>query len=146
MELILIAGLPGSGKTTLAENMAKNMTSQGISNLLISDPMNATLLLAQLDKCKKYTYKNLIFESTYLCDKSERTNLLEYLKKQGLSFAQIKWICFKNEPDRCYLNTSARNDGRDVTETIRYMSKIYTYPDDASIIDVYTPDEPSPST
>lgn len=117
-EIIIIVGLPGSGKTYLAN---KEYVPRGY--ILIDDPSSETFDVGkpQLDKAKNY-----VICDPHLCSSSAREMAILIFEKLGF---EVKYIYFENNVNKAYSNIKNRNDKRKVSiNTIKWFSENYTIP------------------
>lgn len=139
MKLILIAGLPGSGKTTYAKQLRNELVSKGISCVLTTDPMHLSIFKDDYSKFAHTGDDVWIIESPYLCRKHDQDALIDYITKNiHFDIQDVKWIVFENNPIQCLANIEHRQDGRDVLPTIKLFSRDYHIPDSAQIIPVWS--------
>ena len=117
-KIILIVGLPGSGKTTLGKNLAQ-------SGILIDDISKFGLdrLIVSLNE-----FSTIVVTDCFLCLEKEREKAISFFKSKNIE--SIDWIFFENNPDKCLKNIQYRNDGRKVEGLIHMLSRLYTIPDD----------------
>lgn len=144
MKLILIAGLPGSGKTTYAKNLAEDLVRQNKPHALTSDPMDITVFKSDFEKIQHDPEAIWIIESPYLCRKHDQESLINYIRQNIVDDIEaIEWFMFENNAPQCIENSNNRKDARDVLATINLFSRDYHFPTDSTIIPVWTP---QPST
>lgn len=113
MNIVCIVGLPGSGKTFLAYQLAKD-----IDDCCIIDDIQS---LDQLTNIKTHY---LIITDPYFCFDSVRFSAQRILEKRG----NVSWIFFENMPFKSLKNVDLRNDGRKVRELTHLLSKNYRIP------------------
>ncbi len=115
MRVICIAGLPGSGKTTLARSLLP------VDGILLDDLNNQADLHHAL-QCKS----TIIITDPYFCKSAVRLSIGKFLEKYGVT---PEWIFFENSPVKCENNVLHRNDGRKVKDFIRILSGQYVVPE-----------------
>lgn len=121
MKIILIVGLPASGKTTLIKNMKGH----------IFDDINT------LDGLPKILNKDLIIADVNFCVTEIRNKAVSIL--QGMyPNTEIEYIFFENNPEKCFENVKKRNDNREVYGLILTYSKIYKIPKDVISKKIYS--------
>ena len=113
---IVIVGLPGSGKTTLAYQLAKEI----VTAVVIDDTKTKKEIESLLSE------ETVILTSPLFCKKKSQDRLAEDL--QSLGITQVEWIFFENEPSQCKKNASRREE-KNVTQSINYLSKCYHIPE-----------------
>ncbi len=124
MRVTLIAGLPGSGKTSLALAMASE--DPGGSHVL-DDPDRICLLDAVPPRTRHLLVVHPAFCSPAARDRVEREVLARFPD------AELAWIFFENEPRACLANAEARADGRRVAADVAAISRGYAIPDGADV-------------
>lgn len=134
MRAILIGGLPGSGKTTLAKKLLEENPDLILFDdlSLYSDPFSALTGLTG----------DFIITDPYLCREDDRNTLEQHLYSEYPDII-FSYIMFKNEPNICLENVAFRQDGRKVKTFIEILSRRYTVPEDAQILDVVSTLEPN---
>lgn len=119
-EIILIIGLPGSGKTEYARTL--NIP-------VIDDPeVNYPTQREMLIRVKELLSDNLkiCITTPSLCNTYIRKGAEKLLTKK--TKAKISFIFFANDPEQCRINVAARNDGRKVEEYISRLTETYNPP------------------
>jgi predicted ATPase len=129
-KVILIVGLPGSGKTTLATSMLNSDT------FLIDDPSRDTSLFTKALESGKSTI--IICDPLLIVTKAE--NVITFMQKKFGSDVDIQWIYFDNDPVQTWKNHEQRNkhDYRLLDKNkFNDMSKKYAIPENVTPISVY---------
>lgn len=101
MRAILIGGIPGSGKTTLA----KRLVSQE-GSILIDDPRSFS------NDVVPYLGNNLVITDPHFCSSDIRDLAKERLLKEGYIVFEILLLA---SPDTCWQRVRIRNDDRKIT-------------------------------
>lgn len=101
MRAILIGGIPGSGKTTLA----KRLVSQEES-ILIDDPRLFS------NDVLPYLGNNLVITNPHFCSSDIRDLVKERLLREGYTVFEILLVA---SPDACWQRVKIRNDNRKIT-------------------------------
>ncbi len=117
MKIILVVGLPGSGKTHLAHSLVDKHEHMSI----VDD-------ITTLDQLPESG--DIVITDVNFCD----GNILEkaiVIFHEKYDNAKIFTVYFENDPDAARRNVAYRDDGRNVEGTIRRFEKIYNPPDDA---------------
>lgn len=134
MQITLIVGLPGSGKTTLG-----NQIAVGRDNIIWLDDVSVVGGLDVLKDAIDYGWERIIVSDVFLCRPIDRSNAVRWLKKNAQGYA-IEWIYFENAPDKCLANVLRRNtdgDDRKVGQLIHELTKLYVIPDGVEVRKVY---------
>jgi len=116
LELTLIIGLPGSGKTHLANYLAKE-------NTIILDDIKSQDQLLETDN-------DIIITDPNFCKTDVLNNALIILQKKYPKHI-IKKIFFENDRVKCLNNIKYRNDNRKVEKFIELLSRSYAPPSDS---------------
>lgn len=128
--IIAIAGLPGSGKTTLAQKLAQELNA-----ILIDDPDDITVIISIITNSKD---RNIVITDPYFCFASTREKVLKFF--QLLNF-EVEWLFFDNDPASCQVN-HVRREGSETLD-IPWFSKQYVIPPGAKVIPVWKNDTSS---
>ncbi len=129
MQITLIAGLPGSGKTHLAQSLV----SYPPHRVWLVDDIKDISQLVGVDHMQQIDH--LIVTDPHFCRTSTRQSAEDLLGQRYK--CPINWIFFENDPGQCEINVLYRNDGRQVRGMIHAMSKIYTVPAGADVRPVF---------
>ena len=118
-KLIIVVGLPASGKTTYCQQKYPEY-------VLYDDYLNTVYNNTLLQQIQN-TDSKVIINDPRLCDikifKQQVNNILQYIP-----ITNIRFILFGNTPDQCILNSQLRNDcNKDInlSEQIRMYSQNY---------------------
>lgn len=101
MKTILIVGLPGSGKTFLAENLKGALESEGVDVVFLDDPEN----YRQIEEAFDLKPEVLLVTDPHLCLEGSRKSA-----EERLSDSELEWIFFENNLELCQKNASARKE------------------------------------
>ena len=113
MKITLIIGLPGSGKTWLANELAEPTTA------IIDD-------ITSLDQLPDDA-EELIITDVNFCDSTILNQATAILRERYGSIS-IERVYFENDAALARQNVERRNDGRNVEGTIRRFESIYQPP------------------
>jgi hypothetical protein len=115
IEIIVIVGLPGSGKTHLASSMVDENTT--LIDDLSRDPF-------RMEKYMRAPTQRLIITDPVVARPEHiRKRLGHWLGELKHS---VEIIAFENEPEKCYRNILRREDGRVIGwEFVQRMSLQY---------------------
>jgi adenylate kinase family enzyme len=123
-KVILICGLPGSGKTFLGKKLSKSL------NIEYIDDINSKDRLVELLNDNK----SCIISDPHFVKSNVRILAEEFIAKYNVN---IEWLFFENNPEQCLKNVNKRNDGRKVSSFIKCLTKEYIIPDGVNIISVW---------
>jgi broad-specificity NMP kinase len=115
--LTLITGLPGSGKTMLAGELADYATH------VVDD-------ITDLGELPEDDGEDIIITDVNWCDPDVLRRAQTMLKLRYPHHI-MDVVYFRNEPEQCRRNVEYRNDGRFVEGTIRRFAPIYNPPKSA---------------
>ena len=134
-KIIIIVGLPGSGKTTLIENMKE------LGDLLLDDISRRKTPFEDLVAAiHDPNAKRIIVSDPLFCHRGNQIDIHDQLKTYPV---HLDWIFFENDPQQCLINVQHRNDGRDVNGFIYEVSGVYFIPENSHVIPVFTADKPT---
>ena len=135
MRIIIIVGLPGSGKTYLAKRLVDKM--QGV---LLDDVNNH----GGLDTIKQYINKQapqIIITDPHLCRREAQLFAKKFFSDYTMQY-MVEWIFFENNVEACLKNIKRRTkkgDARNVSGML-HVSKTYFIPDDITPLRVWQED------
>lgn len=115
--VIIIIGLPGSGKTTLAKNDEFN--EYVLFDDFIGSFINGKVIRTLKDNTK------ICLTDPRLCDISIFNRYISCIEHY-VNRDKIKIILFENNPDLCLNNAKIRGDIDKVKHTIEFYSNIYS--------------------
>lgn len=127
MTATLIAGLPASGKTHLARQIA---AETGAS--LFDDP--TPLDLPSISAALK-AGKDVVVTDPSFCAENVRRLAQTLFESYG---AEVRWIFFENDYRACCRNAARRDDGRDVKATLLFHRNTYEVPEGADVRPVWS--------
>ncbi len=133
MRVTFIAGLPGSGKTHLAQSLASQYDPVDVwyvDDITSTDDLVGTFGSAYI--------KHLIVTDPHFCRPTTRP-LAEGVIWEWYKLP-VDWIFFENNPQQCRRNVMhriAQGDDRKVMGMIDLLTKIYTIPNGADVRPVY---------
>ena len=130
MRIVLIAGLPASGKTHLGNKIALEQNL-----ILIDDPID----LIEVELIVSNSEKGIVFCDHNFCIPRLRTVATNYLLEK-FPDAELEWIFFENDVNQCLSNLYYRQDNGDdrkVEGLIRGLSSYYSIPCDEKCIPVW---------
>lgn len=132
MRYILIAGLPGSGKTTLARELSKKLTN----SIHLEDPSDGNFSVALKNSKADY----VIIDTPHFCIADNRNDFMDMLAFFNIKPNKISWICFSNNKEMAMFNVIERESGERqqlISVDIDIFSNEYTFPKNALIIETY---------
>lgn len=128
MQVVLIAGLPGSGKSRLAAEYG------GRGFVVVDDIRDRESLALPLAR-----NADVVVTDPNFCKPAARAAAESWIRTTN-PLANVVWIFFSNDPDQCRLNVArrkAQGDAREVEGTIARMASLYAIPADATTIPVW---------
>lgn len=132
MVIMLIIGLPGSGKTYLAE---KCYVPEGYA--LIDDPTDLGAVKAVVQGCL-LTNTPVVITDPHLCDAWHRGAAIGHLQKMVPDTVRIEAVYFENDPDKAAANIKRRNrPGAPIN--VYQLSRGYTIPEGAEVMPIWEP-------
>ncbi len=115
MKITFVVGLPCSGKTYFLQ--------QQKNSLIIDDPTNFSDVVKQISDTE---HKNIFIADCNFCIKETLHKAITLLEN-FFSFEK-DFVFFGNNPQKCLTLMKVRNDGRQVEQYIKHLSKIYCPP------------------
>lgn len=140
MKLVLIAGLPGSGKTGLLRELAQTAEEQGLHVMSLDDPGVAAPLAPFLEAVGRQRPDLVVIADPAFCHSRSR-ELAEARLRQAWAPAQVEWHFFANDAEACRRNVVRRQDDRKVMAALTQWSKDYTVPEGHVALAVWVPKE-----
>lgn len=129
MRVVLVIGLPASGKTTWARTQVARLQALGVDARLLDDPRSAEELAAGLEQgCQL-----LFITDPHLCAPGVGCAAERRLSTQG---HEVTSVFFANDPERCLVN-AARRPEKSVARFIVQLAKSYQLPDGVVGLPVY---------
>lgn len=125
--IIIIVGLPASGKTTYAKHIA----SQLFGCVLIDDPKSWDAVQNHV----MGSHGLIVLTDPYLCFACNRNVAEERFKDLGFD---VEWVFFENNPEQC-LRNSRKRETKSVERDIVWFSENYTIPLGVECVPVYSP-------
>jgi predicted kinase len=129
MKILIIIGLPGSGKTNLVNNITNNITdnitdniTNNITDYIIFDDFISLFYTGEIIKSIK-SGKNICLIDPRLCMYEIFKKYIEIIQKYD---TDIFLILFENNPSQCLKNVNKRCDSKkDIDRTIIKYSQCY---------------------
>ena len=142
MEVTLLAGLPGSGKTTYLSGMEKqgwlilDDFKIGTDNLKFRTSPKFQGLIEAIRQQRRCVVADIDF-----CDTNARREAERELRTEAPDL-EPRWLFFENDPAACALNIRRRNSESLENELgyLRKYSPSYQIPDEATPLPVYRKD------
>lgn len=146
----VIAGLPGSGKTHLLEELKEGLSGIAVSDYMkeskshsknLKDSQHHDALMASLKAGKDCIIADVVFVK-----KKKRDEFISLLKAESPD-SSVKWICFANDWIQCLKNVDGRAGSdsekfeRDATTVVSLVRK-YSAPEGAEMRNVWKPTMP----
>ena len=124
--IILLVGLPGSGKTELAKSLKERLGNVSRSVRIIDDPDENTDLSLIKDS------EIAIISDVNLCDSSIYKQAIDRLAREfDKHLHEVQALFFENDEEQCKKNIlyrQSKGDRRNVSATLKRFSKIYVPP------------------
>lgn len=118
MKFIMIAGLPGSGKSFWAKKMAKKYKAT-----IIDDPSDYEEIACSIVNSNRTTF---IISDPFLCFESNR-NSVESKLKQDFPDCHFEWFFFEKDIEACIRNYSM-NFGKEISAEVLCFVEGYQIP------------------
>lgn len=120
-EIILIAGLPGSGKSFLGTQIAHR---EGYA-FLDDASRHLDLTRGTAEQLLRYADQpGLVIADPFLCLKNGIVNARAILS-MAFPSVPVRLICFENDPTQCRRNVNERADDRVVLDFITALSEVW---------------------
>jgi hypothetical protein len=130
MRITLIVGLPGSGKSMLAQEIA----SRTPGTVVVDDPQAINCL----DSIPRDAPGAVVTHPAFCRAKARDLVKQEILRR--FPDADLEWVFFANDGDQCRVNAGGRDCGRIVAGYIDLLSRHYEIPSETAVRPVYRPD------
>jgi hypothetical protein len=134
MKIVLLIGLPGSGKTYLGTQMKKD----GFAFVDDASRDDHKRELAHLSECFRTNRDkmDLVIADPLLC--YPRTfNMAMTKLSEWFPGCEVECIYFENDLDKCMRNVERRNDGRLVDDLVWTLSKAYKIPEGVTSVPIW---------
>jgi len=118
MNLIILIGLPASGKTTFYNQNLKN-------NYLFFDDFISNFINGNLINEINKKNNNICIADPRLCNNQIFIKFMNILE-QYINKSNIKLYLFENNKYKCFINANKRNN-KNVINTIEFLSNIYDF-------------------
>ena len=132
MKITILVGLPGSGKTTLGDQLVKE-------NGTFLDDFSTNYGLEYLVELVEKKTENIVVSDVYLCREISRKNFGLWLEINAPGY-KLEWVFFENDPEKCGANVRyrmAKGDTRKVLGLLSQLSRIYKVPSGCKVITIY---------
>lgn len=129
MNVMLVVGLPASGKTHWAKKEVAQLRAVGAMAGLLDDPRTQD----QLTEALSQPGHTLFVTDPYLCLPEARKAANEILTSAG---HRVFTVFFANDPAQCLVNAGRRQD-MSVTKFINSLAQRYEVPNGAVTFPVY---------
>lgn len=134
-EIVLICGLPGSGKTILAYQLA----SEHSNSLVIDDPsINGVPEIINIED-----YNHVFIPDPAFCKTNTRIAAIQLLTNMYKNVS-IKSVFFENNPEQCIKNSQKRIEqepNKRVESYIQYLTVWYNITSNSIVHEVFSDEE-----
>jgi len=131
MKVVLVIGLPASGKTHWAKRQVAQLLALGVTARLLDDPRTQEQLSEGLARPAHV----LFITDPYLCQSVARNAACQILTAAG---HQVEYVFFERDPEQCQANARLR-PGKPVAKFIAQLAESYQIPVNAAVLPVYRP-------
>jgi predicted kinase len=129
MKVLLVVGLPASGKTYWAKRQVAQLLALGVTARLLDDPRTQEQLAEGLARPSHV----LFITDPYLCQPDARKTACQILTAAG---HQVEYVFFECDPGQCQVNARLRL-GKPVAKFIAQLAESYQIPANAVVLPVY---------
>ncbi len=144
-KLIVVVGLPGSGKSYLVRCLAREYSAFSVEDYMKESINHLPLLTDSRHHndliCSLREGRNCVIADIEFC-KSLRRDELEKIVRDAVSGITIEWQYFENNPEKCIANVKRRNrpNAQQEIEKIGCLSKQYYVPPNVKPISIVVDD------
>ena len=134
--ITLLVGLPGSGKSTIGQQMAESNNALFIDDISLLIKSDAPEYIA--NRANELGKKHIIISDVNFCIDKIRNTAISQLE---LAFnMRTNVIFFENSPDKCLKNIERRislGDKRKVKNLVKMLADEYKIPKDSLPLQIY---------
>lgn len=123
MRVVLVIGLPASGKSTWARIEAARLRNRGHAAQVLDDPVSMEDVQRDVALALSQGAHSLFVVDPNLCRSPIRDAAVDWFKRQALA---VECVFFANEPEQCLRNAMARShDAKPVRSDVLSLSRVY---------------------